>query len=152
MLSRFRWYRRMRGGYWAQVTAPMSLLAKTKWVRCKEVQPTPDHKWEFYPWGAKTMGNGYIDEWHQVEPCWAVPFSSWVAETIGTNDMACVLALIREARTVSEHAGDGFGWGDKSASERSEIIARLRGALLPFSAARCVEPSNVRTEPSARRT
>lgn len=133
ILSRFRWYRRMRGGYWAQVTAPMGILSKTRWVRCKEMQPTPDHKWTFYPWASKTMGNGYIDEWHSVEPCWAVPFSSWVAETIGTNDMACVLGLIREARKAHEvwaHHPDG--------DEGTKALKNLRLALVPFEHAKTV--------------
>lgn len=32
ILSRFRWYRRARGGYWAQVTSP-STTDKTVFVR-----------------------------------------------------------------------------------------------------------------------
>jgi len=99
ILARFAWYRRARGGYWAQVTG---FISGVRWVRCKSTEPTPDHKWIFYPWATKEMGNGYIDEWHSVEPCWAVPFSSWVAETIGTNDMACVLGLISAARNNLE--------------------------------------------------
>jgi hypothetical protein len=50
------------------------------------------------------------------------PFSGWVAETIGTNDMACVLGLIREARKANEQL-------------RSDD---LRLALLPFEHAKTV--------------
>jgi hypothetical protein len=50
------------------------------------------------------------------------PFSRWVAETIGTNDMACVLGLIREARQANEQL-------------RSDD---LRLALLPFEHAKTV--------------
>lgn len=153
ILARFAWYRRLRGGYWAQVTAPMGLLSKTRWVRCKAMQPTPDHKWVFYPWAQKTMGNGYIDEWHAIEPCWAVPFSSWVAETIGTNDMACVLGLIREARKAQEILSDGLNQV-YCASERSEVMENLRLALLPFENAKTVaehanDPSSATRPPNA---
>lgn len=79
ILARFRWYRRMRGGYWAQVTAPLGIFSRTRWVRCKGETPTPDHRWEFYPWGQKTMGNGYIDEWYS-DGCYAVPLSSVICD------------------------------------------------------------------------
>ena len=87
ILSYFRWYRRARGGYWAQVTAPLGVFLKVRWVRCKQMQPTPDKRWEFYPWASKTMGNGYIDEWYSIEPWYAVPLSSLpeVQEAIRTR-------------------------------------------------------------------
>lgn len=78
ILSRFRWYRRMRGGYWAQVT---SMFYGRRWVRCKERgQPTPDHQWEFFPWASKVMGNGYIDEWHCTDGMFATPLSTAICE------------------------------------------------------------------------
>ena len=92
MLSRFQWYRRMRGGYWAQVTAPLGILAKTRWTRCKETQPTPDQKWEFYPWAKKTMGNGYIDEWYFVEPMYAVHLSHYVLQRVNRAIELCKVA------------------------------------------------------------
>lgn len=74
ILAQFRWYRRLRGGYWAQVTG---WLWGQNWVRCSERdQPTPDKVWEFYPWASKTLGNGYIDEWYAQEPHFAVALSS----------------------------------------------------------------------------
>ena len=91
----------MRGGYWAQAKSRLGILS-FRWVRCKECQPTPDSRWIFYPWGQKTIGNGYIDEWYPAEPCWAIPFSAWVVETIGTNDMACMVRLIEESRKANE--------------------------------------------------
>lgn len=135
ILSRFAWYRRARGGYWAQVTAPLGLFTKTRWVRCKQMQPTPGQDWTFYPWATKTMGNGYVDEWHPVEPCYAVPFSRFVTDTIGTNDMACVLGLIKEARAAHEILTDGLN-AVYSASQRSEVMDNLRMALLPFQNAK----------------
>src|SRR5438034_1013903 len=101
LLSHFRWYRRMRGGYWAQVSAPLGIgmlslgFVNRKWIRCKDRwQPKADGVWEFYPWASKTMSNCYTDEWHEVEPYYLVPYSQWISATLGTNDMACVLRLI----------------------------------------------------------
>jgi len=95
-------------------------------------------KWEFYPWARKEMENGYIDEWHSVEPCYAVPFSGWLAETLGTNDAACMLALIRESRAVYEMASDDIHFRNLSSSQRSEILEYLRLALIPFGRANIV--------------
>jgi hypothetical protein len=80
MLSRFRWYRRMRGGYWGQVTAPLGIFSRTRWVRVDAPQPLPDGRWEFYPWASKTMGNGYMDEWHGQDPCYVVPLSQVICD------------------------------------------------------------------------
>lgn len=127
----------MRGGYWAQVTAPLGIFSKTRWVRCKAMQPTPDQNWIFYPWAQKTMGNGYIDEWHMIEPCWAVPFSSWVAETIGTNDVACVLGLIKEARKAQHTL-----WINNSNADTRQQALELRLALVPFEKAKLEDRGN----------
>lgn len=82
-LNRFKWYRRARGGYWAQVTNPLGIITNFRWVRCPERrQPTPDQMWEFYPWAKKEMGNGYIDEWHSSSPCFAVPLSTVTIKAI----------------------------------------------------------------------
>lgn len=134
ILSRFAWYRRARGGYWAQVTG---MFSRVRWVRCPEMQPTPDHKWEFYPSAVREASpvTRYVDEWHSMEPCWAVPFSRFVAETIGTNDMACVLGLIKEARKAHDILADGFQQV-YCASERSEVMDNLRTALIPFQNAK----------------
>jgi hypothetical protein len=86
LLSYFKWYRRARGGYWAQVTG---LIFGKRWVRCPERgQPTPDNIWEFYPWAKKQMGNGYIDEWHIIEPIHAVPVSTITIKAINGLKLA----------------------------------------------------------------
>lgn len=140
MLTRFRWYRRMRGGYWAQVSSPMSLLGKLDWVKCDRPQPTPDKVWEFYPWAKKEMGNSMVDEWHAVEPCWAVPYSQWIAETLGTNDMACVLGLIRSARKAHEVIDDVLKHSRPIVAhcDQKAALDDLRLALIPFRNARTV--------------
>lgn len=69
----------MRGGYWAQVTAPLGIFSRTRWVRCKHSEPTPDHQWEFYPWAQKRMGNGYIDEFY-YDGCYATPLSHVICD------------------------------------------------------------------------
>jgi hypothetical protein len=107
ILSRFAWYRRLRGGYWAQVTAPLGILSRTRWVRCKAAQPTPDNHWVFYPWGTKTLGNGYIDEWHFVEPWYAVPFSDWLEKTIGTN-LVSLWEEFHDQWSDEKETGTGF--------------------------------------------
>lgn len=86
-LSRFRWYRRARGGYWAQVTS--FLLTSTHWVRMAD-NPIPMQNgcWEFYPWAKKEMGNGYIDEWHCSSPYYAVPLSSITVKAIDALKLA----------------------------------------------------------------
>ena len=91
ILSRFRWYRRMRGGYWAQVTAPLGIFSRARWIRSKGEQLTPDREWTFYPWAEKRMGNGYIDEWYS-DGCFAHPLSSVICpeckERLGLNNLA----------------------------------------------------------------
>lgn len=136
ILSRFKWYRRARGGYWAQVTAPLGIFSRFRWVRVPErSQPTPDNVWEFYPWGRKEFGNSMIDEWYAQEPCYARPFSQFVTESLGTNDVACILGLIREARKAHEvWAGAHHPDGD----EGTKALANLRLALVPFRDARTV--------------
>lgn len=79
-LSRFQWYRRARGGYWAQV---IGLLWGKRWIR-SATEPSPNHEWVFYPWGTKIMGNGYIDEWY-THDCYAVPLSSVICEDCKTR-------------------------------------------------------------------
>lgn len=81
LLAKFQWYRRARGGYWAQVTA----FFGTRWVHISG-QPTSNREWIFYPWGKSEMGNGYIDEWYSVDPHVAMPLSHALNEAIGTAD------------------------------------------------------------------
>lgn len=80
ILSRFQWYRRARGGYWAQVTASLGIFSRTRWVRCKGETPTADREWTFYPWAQKRMGNGYIDEWYSPDGIYATPLSSVICK------------------------------------------------------------------------
>lgn len=71
-LGYFKWYRRARGGYWAQVTG---FIWGTRWYRCKHSQPIPGYNWTFYPWASKAMGNGYMDEWHSIDAHSIIPLS-----------------------------------------------------------------------------
>ena len=81
------------------------------------------------------MGNGYIDEWHSVGSCYAVPYSRWIGETLGTNDMACVLGLIREARKAHEVWA---GAHHPDSEPGTTALENLRLALKPFENARTV--------------
>jgi len=92
-LSKFRWYRRMRGGYWGQVTGGFAFnvlgnLNGRKWVRVSNwsTAPLPNGQWEFYPWAKKERGNGFCDEWYEMEPFYMVPLSSVYMEIFGTSD------------------------------------------------------------------
>lgn len=132
ILSRFKWYRRMRGGYWAKVPGFLG----SRWTRVDRPIPAPTPGWEFYPWAAKTLGNGYVDEWWSVEPCYAVAFSQVVAGTLGTNDLGDMLELVRAARTASEYMTPG----SEHSPYHSVARARLEAALFPFVAAKTELP------------
>ena len=133
ILSRFRWYRRARGGYWAQVTAPLGLFSNVRWVRCPEMRPTPERKWEFYPSAVREAQpvTAYIDEWHCVEPCWAVPFSRHLADTLGTNNPDDFAKLVQAARTARTQLGR---WPLVAESNSTPLPAMdaLDAALQPF--------------------
>lgn len=81
LLSYFQWYRRARGGYWAQVTG----LFGSKWVRVEVPTSTAGRQWTFYPWAKSEMGNGYIDEWY-LEDYSAIPLSTAITSVLGTAD------------------------------------------------------------------
>jgi len=90
LLSYFQWYRRARGGYWAQTTG---FFFRHVWVR--QERPTADLEWIFYPWGTRTLGNGYIDEWY-LEPdgSSAIPLSTAIERIFGTSNPDEIKKLI----------------------------------------------------------
>lgn len=114
----------------------MGLFSKFKWYRVG-AYPDTRYRWEFYPFAVKEGGVYGVDEWHFTEPCWAEPYSHWIADTIGTNDMACVLALIRASR---EAYAAWIGAGLKDETSRQACV-KLREALVPFEKARTVPES-----------
>lgn len=86
--ARFLWYRRARGGYWAQVSGVFG----PRWWRVN-THPPVGLQWEFYPWGTRTLGNGYMDEWH-MEGHVAEPLSQVLKREVGTCDPAEIKRMI----------------------------------------------------------
>jgi hypothetical protein len=92
-LSYFRWYRRARGGFWSQVTSPLNPFSRIRWLRV-ESNPAPCAEWTYYPWGTRTMGNGYIDEWYADTEWSACPLSHALNRTVGTDDPEKIKKLV----------------------------------------------------------
>jgi len=73
-----------------------------------------------------------IDEWYSVEPFYAKPLSQFLTESLGTNDVACILGLIEEARRAQSVFAADFS---STSQEGRAALRALRLALKPFDAA-----------------